>query len=112
RSPDWARFNPSSYQNGSVWPHYNGLIALGLGRYGLKRAATAIFEGLFQAACHMSFMRFPELFCGFPRRRGVAPTLYPVACQPQAWASVVPFALLEACLGIDIDNRHSEICSP
>jgi glycogen debranching enzyme len=54
-------------------------------------------------------MRFPELFCGFPRRRGAAPTLYPVACQPQAWASVVPFALLEACLGVTVDRRRREI---
>jgi glycogen debranching enzyme len=106
---DAPRFNPMSYHNGSVWPHDNALIALGFGRYGLKRAASAIFEGLFDAACHMELMRFPELFCGFPRRRGTAPTLYPVACQPQAWASVAPFALLEACLGISIDHRQREI---
>ena len=73
-----------SYHNGSIWPHDNALIALGLGRYGFKRAAGAIFAGLFDAAGHMDLMRFPELFCGFPRRRGAAPTLYPVACAPQA----------------------------
>ena len=50
----------------------------------------------------MEMMRFPELFCGFPRRRGTAPVLYPVACAPQAWASVVPFALLQACLGLEM----------
>jgi glycogen debranching enzyme len=55
-------------------------------------------------------MRFPELFCGFPRRRGVAPTLYPVACAPQAWASVVPFALLQACLGLELCFASREIC--
>jgi glycogen debranching enzyme len=54
-------------------------------------------------------MRFPELFCGFPRRRGTAPTLYPVACQPQAWASAAPFAFLEACLGIVCDQARHEI---
>ncbi|HEX3756562.1 MAG TPA: amylo-alpha-1,6-glucosidase [Rhizomicrobium sp.] len=106
---DAPRYNPMSYHNGSVWPHDNALIALGFGRYGLKRAASAIFEGLFDAARHMDLMRFPELFCGFSRRRGTAPTLYPVACQPQAWASVVPFALLEACLGIAVDRRRREI---
>jgi glycogen debranching enzyme len=93
-----------------VWPHDNALIALGLGRYGLKRAAAAIFEGLFEASTHMALMRFPELFCGFPRRRGTAPTLYPVACQPQAWASAAPFALLEACLGVVCDHERREIC--
>ncbi|HEY2009809.1 MAG TPA: amylo-alpha-1,6-glucosidase [Rhizomicrobium sp.] len=106
---DAPRFNPMSYHNGSVWPHDNALIALGLARYGLKRAALAIFEGLFEASVHMDLMRFPELFCGFPRRRGTPPTLYPVACAPQAWASVVPFALLQACLGLDLCHAKREI---
>lgn len=106
---DAPRFNPMSYHDGSVWPHDNALIALGLGRYGFKRAAAAIFGGMFDAAGHMELMRLPELFCGFPRRRGTAPTLYPVACQPQAWASAAPFALLEACLGIACDHERREI---
>ncbi len=108
-SADAPRFNPMSYHDGSVWPHDNALIAMGLARYGLKRAAAAIFEGLFDAAAHMEMMRFPELFCGFPRRRGTAPTLYPVACAPQAWASVVPFALLQACLGLELCFETREI---
>ncbi|MBA2587216.1 MAG: amylo-alpha-1,6-glucosidase [Alphaproteobacteria bacterium] len=108
-SADAPRFNPMSYHNGSVWPHDNALIALGLSRYGLKRGASAIFEGLFDAATHMEMMRFPELFCGFPRRRGIAPVLYPVACAPQAWASVVPFALLQACLGLELCHARREI---
>jgi glycogen debranching enzyme len=108
-SADAPRFNPMSYHNGSVWPHDNALIALGFANYGLKRGASAIFEGLFDAAAHMDLMRFPELFCGFPRRRGTAPVLYPVACAPQAWASVVPFALLQACLGLDLCFAKREI---
>ncbi len=106
---DSPRYNPMSYHDGSVWPHDNALIALGLARYGFKRGASAIFTGLFDAATHMELMRFPELFCGFPRRRGTAPTLYPVACAPQAWASATPFALLEACLGIVCDHTRREI---
>ena len=106
---DCPRYNPMSYHNGSIWPHDNALIALGLGRYGFKRAAGAIFNGLFDASGHMDLMRFPELFCGFPRRRGTAPTLYPVACAPQAWASAAPFALLEACLGIVCDQQRREV---
>ncbi|HEX4370519.1 MAG TPA: amylo-alpha-1,6-glucosidase [Rhizomicrobium sp.] len=106
---DAPRYNPMAYHDGSVWPHDNSLIALGLGRYGFKRAAAAIFEGMFNASTHMELMRFPELFCGFSRRRGTAPTLYPVACQPQAWASAAPFALLEACLGIVCDHAKREI---
>jgi glycogen debranching enzyme len=106
---DAPRYNPMSYHNGSVWPHDNALIALGLARYGCKRAAGAIFTGLYNAVCHMDLMRFPELFCGFARRRGIAPTLYPVACAPQAWAGAAPFALLEACLGIVCDHARREI---
>ena len=30
------RYNPMSYHNGSIWPHDNALIGLGLERYGLK----------------------------------------------------------------------------
>jgi glycogen debranching enzyme len=95
-----ARYNPMSYHNGSVWPHDNALIALGLSRYGYKEAVTRIFEGLFAASEYMDLRRLPELFCGFPRRRGNGPTGYPVACSPQAWAAATPFALLQASLGI------------
>jgi glycogen debranching enzyme len=103
------RFNPMSYHNGSIWPHDNALIALGFARYGLKREAALLFEGIFDVASRMDLMRLPELFCGFPRRRDTAPTLYPVACSPQAWASVVPFAMLEACLGLCTDYEKNEV---
>jgi glycogen debranching enzyme len=98
-----CRYNPVSYHNGTIWPHDNSLIALGLARYGLKAGALRIMKGLFQAAEHFDLFRLPELFCGFSRRKGRQPVLYPVACAPQAWASATPFALLEACLGLRCD---------
>jgi len=98
-----ARYNPMSYHNGSVWPHDNALIALGLARYGQKRHLDKLFTGLFDAAMYMDLQRLPELFCGFERPRGHGPTLYPVACSPQAWASATPFTLLEAALGLKFD---------
>jgi glycogen debranching enzyme len=52
----------------------------------------------------MDLRRLPELFCGFAWRRLTAPTLYPVACAPQAWASATVFALLQACLGLGFDQ--------
>jgi glycogen debranching enzyme len=104
-----ARYNPMSYHNGSVWPHDNALIALGLARYGLKTEVLKIFRGLFEAAGYMDLRRLPELFCGFPWRRLNAPTLYPVACSPQAWASASVFALVQATLGIDFDRGADEI---
>jgi len=104
-----ARYNPMSYHNGSIWPHDNALIALGLARYGLKRPVEQIFQGLFDAAAYMDLRRLPELFCGFQRRRGRGPTLYPVACAPQAWASATPFTLIVAALGLEFDTGAGEI---
>jgi glycogen debranching enzyme len=104
-----VRYNPMSYHNGSVWPHDNALIALGLARYGHKRALETLFGGLFSAATYMDQRRLPELFCGFRREKGHGPTLYPVACSPQAWASATPFTLLEASLGLEFDPFNAEI---
>ncbi len=103
------RYNPMSYHNGSVWPHDNALIAHGFARYGLKREAVRIFRGMFEALPYLDLLRLPELFCGFNRRRNKAPTLYPVACAPQAWASAAPLAALEACLGVRCDHASGEI---
>jgi glycogen debranching enzyme len=104
-----VRYNPMSYHNGSIWPHDNALIALGLARYGLKQPIDRLFEGLFHAGTYMDHRRLPELFCGFQRQRGQGPTLYPVACAPQAWAAATPFALLQACLGLEFDPLANEI---
>lgn len=102
------RFNPMAYHNGSVWPHDNALCARGLVRYGGKAVAVRLLQALFEAAVTFD-MRLPELFCGFPRRRGEPPTAYPVACLPQAWAAGSPFMMLEACLGITIDAASREV---
>ena len=104
-----ARYNPMSYHDGSIWPHDNALIALGLSRYGLKHSVEQVFKALFDAATYMDLRRLPELFCGFRREKGRGPTLYPVACAPQAWASATPFTLLEAALGLEFDADRGEI---
>jgi glycogen debranching enzyme len=104
-----ARYNPMSYHDGSIWPHDNALIALGLARYSLKHSVEHVFKALFDAATYMDLRRLPELFCGFRREKGRGPTLYPVACAPQAWASATPFTLLEAALGIEFDAQRGEI---
>ncbi|TPQ31785.1 amylo-alpha-1,6-glucosidase [Bradyrhizobium guangdongense] len=104
-----VRYNPMSYHDGSIWPHDNALIALGLARYGLKHSVAHVFKGLFDAATYMDLRRLPELFCGFRREKRRGPTLYPVACAPQAWASATPFTLLEAALGIEFDVARNEI---
>jgi glycogen debranching enzyme len=102
-------YNPMSYHNGSIWPHDNGLIALGLARYGHKLATAQVFSALFDAASYMDLRRLPELFCGFLRRQHNAPTQYPVACTPQAWASATVLALLQASLGLEMMDAAGEI---
>jgi glycogen debranching enzyme len=103
------RYNPMSYHNGSIWPHDNSLIALGLSRYGLKEHVDKMFEAAFAAASYMDLRRLPELYCGFRRRRGAGPTLYPVACSPQAWASGALFLMIQATLGIEFAPDAREI---
>jgi glycogen debranching enzyme len=104
-----ARYNPMSYHNGSVWPHDNALIALGLARYGHHTEVGQLFKGMFDAAAYMDLRRLPELFCGFQRGPRRGPTLYPVACNPQAWASATPLSLLEASLGLQINATTEEV---
>lgn len=104
-----ARYNPMSYHNGSVWPHDNALLAFGMSRYNLKEAALRVLTGLFEASTFAAQHRLPELFCGFDRLPGEGPTLYPVACEPQSWASGAVFLLLQACLGLSIEATEQRI---
>jgi glycogen debranching enzyme len=103
------RYNPLSYHNGSVWPHDNALIAMGLARYGHKRECARLLGALYDASLHFDLRRMPELFCGFSPRPHEGPTLYPVACAPQAWAAGAVFLLLQACLGLEIDAVRGQI---
>jgi len=104
-----VRYNPMSYHNGSVWPHDNALIAAGLARYGMKREALAIFSAMFDASLFMDIYRMPELICGFARKDGQGPTLYPVACSPQSWSAAAPLLMLEAVLGLTLDGRDRHV---
>ena len=103
------RYNPMSYHNGSVWPHDNGLIGMGLARYGYKEQVLALLTGLFDASIVLDLHRLPELHCGFDRLPGQGPTLYPVACSPQAWASGAVFHLLQACLGLSFSAEKPQL---
>lgn len=103
------RYNPMAYHNGSVWPHDNALIAAGLARYRHKRGALMVMNGLYEASRFMDVHRLPELFCGFMQRPDEAPTLYPVACNPQAWAAASVFMLLQSCLGLHIQTNPARV---
>jgi glycogen debranching enzyme len=104
-----ARYNPMSYHNGSVWPHDTAIIAYGFARYGLMEQSLRLIQGLFDASLFIDLQRLPELFCGFPFRRGESPTAYPVACSPQAWSVAAVFMLLQACLRITFDGYNKKL---
>lgn len=104
-----VRYNPISYHNGSVWPHDNAIIASGLARYGMKELAARVFTGLLDVSVTVELHRLPELFCGLHRRNEQGPTLYPVACSPQAWAAGSVFMLLQAALGIRVEAGQRRI---
>ena len=95
-----AVFNPMSYHNGSVWPHDNAMIVMGLSHYGLGGNALPVVAAVHDAAATASFNRLPELYCGMLRAGVPSPVRYPVSCSPQAWASGALFMMLQAMLGI------------
>ena len=98
-----AGFNPIGYHLGTIWPHDNAFISLGLTRYGFREEANRIASALVDAA-GFSRYRLPEAFAGFSRDMGKFPVPYPTACSPQAWATSAPFALINAMLGLRAED--------
>ncbi|MGZ3403550.1 MAG: amylo-alpha-1,6-glucosidase [Phenylobacterium sp.] len=96
-------FNPHSYQNGSVWPHDNGLIALGFRRYGFVDETAMIARDISRAASYFEQHRMPELYAGLQREPTNFPVQYLGANVPQAWAAGSCFWLLQAILGFQPD---------
>lgn len=104
-----ARYNPMSYHNGSIWPHDTAIGIAGAARYGFRKRVMPIAEGLFNASLFNELHRLPELFCGFDRKTGHGPTLYPVACSPQAWAAGSAFLVLQSLLGLSFSSSKPQI---
>lgn len=90
-----AAYHPLSYHRGSVWPHDNAVIALGLARYGLHDEARAVARGLIDAAS-VTGHRLPEVLAGYGRGDRAEPVPYPRACVVEARAAAAPLALLTA----------------
>ena len=102
-SAEHACYNPYSYQNGSVWPHDNGIIALGLRRYGFTAEAARVARDLSEAASHFGQNRMPELYAGLQRTPSGFPVQYVGANVPQAWAAGSVFMTMQAMLGLEPD---------
>jgi glycogen debranching enzyme len=102
-----AAFNPYSYQNGSVWPHDNGLIALGLRRYGFTREAARVIRQVSAAGSYFDSHQLPELYSGTQRTATNFPVQYLGANVPQAWAAGSVFAFIQAILGFQPDAPNA-----
>ncbi|MBW4665151.1 MAG: amylo-alpha-1,6-glucosidase [Chroococcus sp. CMT-3BRIN-NPC107] len=107
-------YNPMGYHIGSVWPHDNSLIAMGLRSLGLVEQALEITQGLLDMTLAQSYERPPELFCGYQRNGAKSPVQYPVACTPQAWATGSIFQLLHMMVNLvpDAVNNRLRIIDP
>jgi glycogen debranching enzyme len=102
-----AGYNPLSYHNGTVWPHDNSLIAVGLARYGRWAEAQRIVRRMLTASRHFGY-QLPEVFAGMARQETPFPIAYPTAARPQAWAAGTPVLLLQVLLGLRPDRaRHA-----
>ncbi|HET6182774.1 MAG TPA: glycogen debranching N-terminal domain-containing protein [Acetobacteraceae bacterium] len=102
-------FNPYSYQNGSVWPHDNSIIALGFKRYGFHAEAAHIAKSICDASSHFHMSQVPELYAGVQRADGGFPVQYLGANVPQAWAAGSAFLLVQALLGITLDAPRDRL---
>jgi glycogen debranching enzyme len=102
-------YNPYSYHRGSVWPHDNGLIALGFKRYGFAAETARLARDVFEAASCFAGYRLPELYAGLRRRPGAFPVQYLGANIPQAWAAGSVFQLIQALLGLRADAPHGRL---
>ena len=98
-------YNPLGYHIGTVWPHDNSLIALGLRRYGYDEEAARIALGMLEAARFFEG-RLPEAFAGYPRNLTGFPVKYPTACSPQAWATGTPLLFIRTMLGLEPMGGH------
>ncbi|MGH8473703.1 MAG: amylo-alpha-1,6-glucosidase, partial [Gammaproteobacteria bacterium] len=81
-------------------------------RYGFKAGTEKILSAMFDASTYIELHRLPELMCGFTRRFGEGPTLYPVACSPQAWSAAAVFYLLQASVGLTISGEGVAFTRP
>ena len=98
-SADHPAYNPHAYQRGSVWPHDNAIIAMGMRRYGFVEEAHMIAANTINAASYFSLAQMPELYSGLQREALNFPVQYLGANVPQGWAAGASFQLLQMILG-------------
>jgi glycogen debranching enzyme len=108
-SSDHIAYNPYSYHNGSVWPHDNGIIAMGLARYGFHAVAARVARAVSGAASCFDMHQMPELFAGIARSETGFPVQFLGSNVPQAWAAGSCFMLMQALLGLRADAAAGKL---
>jgi glycogen debranching enzyme len=108
-SADHPAFNPYNYQTGSVWPHDNGIIAMGFKRYGFHAEAARIAHDVSVAASHFLLNQLPELYTASERNESNFPVQYIGANVPQAWSAGSAFMFTQALLGFVPDAPHDKL---
>jgi glycogen debranching enzyme len=109
RSSRSKHYNPVSYHNGAIWPHDTAFAAAGMARYGDKRGAARTIAEMIATAKAFPDWRIPELFGGQPKRPGVSPKSYPVACVPQAWSAAATFLCIRTMLGLSVGRDGATV---
>ncbi|MGH6846985.1 MAG: amylo-alpha-1,6-glucosidase [Methylocella sp.] len=102
-------FNPYNYQTGSVWPHDNGIIAMGFKLYGFGAEAGRIAHDISIGASYFLLNQLPELYTAFQRDETTFPVQYIGANVPQAWAAGSIFMLTQAMLGFLPDAPRNKL---
>jgi glycogen debranching enzyme len=107
-------YNPMGYHIGSVWPHDNSLIAVGMRSHSLVKQSLRIAQGLIDMTIAQPYHRPPELLCGYEQDSFSFPVQYPVACSPQAWATGSIFQLIALMVNFvpDAPNNQLRIIDP
>ncbi|OAA31646.1 hypothetical protein AT15_06115 [Kosmotoga arenicorallina S304] len=109
-STDMRRYNPFSYHNGSVWPHDNSIIIMGLLKYGYTKEAKKISEALLEAMDKFHDKRLPELFSGLSREETKNDVVeYPASCSPQLWSIGTIFTIAKALEVRKVDDKGSSL---
>jgi glycogen debranching enzyme len=108
---DHPAYDPLGYHTGGIWPHDTALVAWGLSRWGLGRAAAELSSSLVRTSAYFGG-GLPELVAGLDATdpiSGASPVRFPTACSPQAWAAASPMLLLRAVLGLEVDRPGGQI---
>ena len=100
-STDDRGYNPIGYHLGTVWPHDNSIIALGLARYGFREEANRIALAQLEAASFTGY-RLPG---GVRGLRALGSAASRCRTRPRAarrpGRPAAPFVFVQAMLGLE-----------